>query len=103
MRQPTVRHLTNYVPLPKEQFRARFFARFYDPAFEEVSDALDLVFEKAWDGYHAYRKSPRTRMAGEGFADPAQPLALEWLETRAAVDAAQRRQRDASAPSRILL
>lgn len=103
MTQPTVRHLTEYVPLTKEQFRARFFARFYDPAFDEVSDALELVFEKAWEGYHAYRKSPRTRPAGEGFADPAQPLAVEWLETRAAVDAAQRRQRDRSGPSRILL
>ncbi len=103
MPPPTVRHLSEYVPLTKEQFRARFFARFYDPAFEEVSDALELVFEKAWDGYHAYRKSPRTRPAGEGFADPAQPLAVEWLETKAAVEEAQRRQRDQSGPSRILL
>lgn len=103
MPPPNVRRLTEYVPLTKKQFRDRFFARFYDPAFDEVSEALELVFEKAWEGYNAYRKSPRTRPAGEGFADPAQPLAVEWLETRAAVDEAQRRQRDAAAPSRILL
>ncbi|MDP3231921.1 MAG: NAD(P)H-dependent oxidoreductase [Myxococcales bacterium] len=103
MSPPTVRRLTEYVPLTKEEYRARFFARFEDPAFTSVSDALELVFEKAWDGYHASRKSPNTRPAGAGFADVQQPLAVEWLETRAAVNEAQRRQRDASAPSRMLL
>lgn len=63
MPPPTVRRLTEYVPLTKEQFRERFFARFYDPVFEQVSDALEQVFEKAWDGYEKYRKSPRTRPA----------------------------------------
>lgn len=103
MPPPTVRRLTEYVALTKDQFRARFYARFNDPAFEAVSSALEQVFETAWDGYHAYRKSPRTRPAGVGFAEPAQTLAVEWLETKAAIDDAQRRQRDASAPTRILL
>ena len=31
----TVRKLTQYVPLTREEFRKRFFERFYDPAFDE--------------------------------------------------------------------
>jgi len=57
--KPTVRRQTKYVPLTQEQFRERFFARFYDPAFDEVKPELEKVFEKAWDGYIVYRKSPR--------------------------------------------
>jgi hypothetical protein len=56
---PTVRRQTKYVPLTKEQFRQRFFARFYDPAFDTVKSELEKVFAKVWDGYIVYRKSPR--------------------------------------------
>ena len=103
MPTPTVRRLSEYEPLTREQFRERFFARFYDPAFDGVSAELERVFEIAWDGYIKYRKSPRTRPAGEGFAEPSQPLPVEWLDTHAAVDEAQRRQRDPNRPSRILI
>jgi multimeric flavodoxin WrbA len=101
--KPTVRRFSEYVPLTKAQYRERFLARFYDPAFDRVSDELERVFEVAWDGYEKYRKSPRTQPAGEAFARPDHPLAVEWLETHAAIDAAQRRQRDRSLPTRILL
>ena len=70
MANPTVRRQTKYVPLTQEQFRERFFARFYDPAFDAVKPELEKVFEKAWDGYIVYRKSPRKKAAGKGFADP---------------------------------
>ena len=59
----TVRKLTQYVPLTREQFRRRFFERFYDPAFDAVQSELEKVFELAWDGYIKYRKSPRTQAA----------------------------------------
>jgi multimeric flavodoxin WrbA len=101
--KPTVRHLSEYVPLTRAQFRDRFFARFYDPAFDRVSSELERVFEVAWDGYEKYRKSPRTKPAGEGFAHPEEQLAAEWLDTHAAVNAAQRQQRDRTRSSRILL
>ena len=55
------RKLRQYVPLTREQFRERFYERFYDPAFDEVKPELEKVFERAWDGYIQYRKSPRTR------------------------------------------
>jgi multimeric flavodoxin WrbA len=103
MSKPLVRRQDPYVALTKEQFRERFFSRFYDPVFEEVAAELEQVFERAWDGYIKYRKSPRRAPAGPGFADPSQELPLEWLETRARIAAAQARQQDPRSPSRILL
>ena len=103
MPKPLVRRQDPYVALTKEQFRERFFARFYDPSFDEVAAELEKVFERAWDGYIKYRKSPRRAPAGPGFADPSQELPLEWLEARARIDAAQARQWDPQLPSRILL
>lgn len=98
-----VRRDAEWVPLTKPQFRERFMARFYDPVFADVAPELEQVFEKAWDGYDAYRKSPRTTPAGPGFADPAQKLSIEWLATRAAIEAAQVRHEGADAPTRILI
>jgi multimeric flavodoxin WrbA len=103
MAKPDVRKQSEYVPLTREEFRKRFFARFYDPAFDAVAEELELVFQAAWDGYHHYRKSPRTTPAGEGFADPAMNVPVEWLEARAAIRAAEKRQKDAASPSRILV
>lgn len=70
------------VQLTREEFERRFRERFYDPAFDRVAAEIDRVVEVAWEGYKQYRKSPRTRPAGEGFADPELPLPVEWLETR---------------------
>jgi len=36
MTEPSVRHEAEYVPLTKQQFRERFYARFYDPVFESA-------------------------------------------------------------------
>jgi multimeric flavodoxin WrbA len=104
MPTPRVRRQGEWVPLTKDQFRARFFARFYDPVFDAVQPELERVFEKAWDGYGVtFRKSPRTEPAGPGAADPAFEVPAEWLRTKAAVEAAAVRHRDASSPTRILL
>ncbi|HWP64364.1 MAG TPA: NAD(P)H-dependent oxidoreductase [Candidatus Limnocylindria bacterium] len=100
---PTVRKQNPYVPLTEAQFRERFFARFYDPAFDAVRAELERVCAVAWDGYVRYRKSPRTRPAGTGFADPTFELPLEWLATRAAIEQAEARFADPASPLRILL
>ncbi|HEV3011386.1 MAG TPA: flavodoxin family protein [Burkholderiales bacterium] len=99
----TVRKMTQYVPLTREEFRRRFFERFYDPAFDEVQAELEKVFERAWDGYIKYRKSPRTEPAGAGFSNPAFKLPVEWLHTRNTIREAELRQKDAASPSRILV
>src|SRR3954462_10200604 len=103
MAEPRVRTQSEYKPLTKAQFRERFYARFYDPAFEAVTKELEQVFERAWDGYIDYRKSPRTRRAGEEFAEADYELPLEWLDTRSKVKAAQQQQKDPASPSRILV
>ncbi len=103
MAKPTVRRQTEYVPLTKEEFRQRFFARFYDPSFDEVKTELEKVCEKAWDGYIVYRKSPRKRAAGKGFADPTFQLPVEWLDCRDQILAAEKRQKDRKSRSRILI
>jgi multimeric flavodoxin WrbA len=98
-----VRRMTQYVPLTREQFRRRFFERFYDPAFDAVQAELEKVCERAWDGYIQYRKSPRTQAAGPQFRDPAFQLPVEWLHTREAIREAEKRQKDPGSPSRILV
>jgi len=103
MAKPAVRKQTQYVPLTKEQFRERFFEKFYDLAFDKVRAELEKVFEVAWDGYIVYRKSPRTQKAGPGFADPEMKLPVEWLKTRAAIQTAEQRQKDPQSPTRILI
>ena len=99
----SVRKLRQYVPLTREEFRERFFARFYDPAFDDVKPELERILERAWDGYLQYRKSPRTRPAGAEFADPAFELPIEWLTTRSEIHEAQKRNRDPKSASRILI
>jgi multimeric flavodoxin WrbA len=103
MAQPSVRRQDEFVPLTKEQFRERFFAKFYDPAFDRVQAELEKVCEVAWRGYSAYRKTPRTKLAGKGYADPNYPLAVEWLETRDKILAAEKRQKNPASRSRILV
>ena len=103
VRVPRVREGMPSVALSKAEFVRRFRARFYDPAFEKEEGAVAAAAAVAWEAYHAYRKSPRTRRAGAGFAEPEYELPVEWLEARRAVLKAERRQRDAKSPSRILV
>jgi multimeric flavodoxin WrbA len=91
------------VALSKDEFVARFRARFYDPAFEAEKASVDRLAEVAWKAYEEDRKSPRTRKAGTGFADPDYDLPIEWLETRERIAAAERRRAEPSSPTRVLV
>jgi len=91
------------VKLSREEFERRLRLRFYDPAFEAVHTEMDRVVEIAWKVYDEYRKSPRTRKAGPGFADPGFELPVEWLDTRDRILGAERDQKNPATPSRILL
>ena len=99
----TVRKLTQYVPLTRDEFRRRFFERFYDPAFDKLQGELEKICEVAWDGYIKYRKSPRTQAAGREFSDPAFELPIEWLKARNEIRQAEKRQKDPASRSRILV
>jgi len=91
------------VKLTREEFERRLRERFFDPEFEHVKREIDAVVAVAWNAYNEYRKSPRTRKAGPGFADPEFELPIEWLETHERIEQAEREQKDASRPGRVLL
>jgi multimeric flavodoxin WrbA len=90
------------VSVSRDEFRARFRARFVDPAYEVVASELDAVEQVAWDAYSNHRKSPRTRKAGREFADPSYELSVEWLAARDAIREAQALH-DNDGPARILV
>jgi multimeric flavodoxin WrbA len=100
---PTVRKEQPSVQLSRDAFEARWGERFDDPAFDGVREELRRIFAIAWEGYSDYRKSPRTRPAGPGFADPTFELPVEWLEARERIIDAQRRHDDPTVPRRVLL
>ena len=91
------------VKLTREQFARTLAERFDDPCFDPVRPEIDRIVEVAWRNYDEYHRSPRRRPAGAGFADPDYELPVEWLETRAAIERAQAKQRDPTGDSRILL
>jgi len=91
------------VKLTREEFERRLRERFYDQEFQHVHREIDAIVSVAWSAYDQYRKSPRTRKAGPGFADPEFELPIEWLETRERIEQAEREQKDASRPGRVLL
>jgi multimeric flavodoxin WrbA len=100
---PTVRTGQTDVALSREEFERRIRERFYDPAFEKVASQIDAVVAVAWDAYEDYRKSPKKRQAGPGFADPGFELPVEWLEARQRIIEAEERQHSKDSTSRILL
>ena len=75
------------VKLSREEFEERYRSRFIDPAFNPLQKELDAIVAAAWDAYSNSRKSPLTRKAGEGFADPDYDIAVDWLAARDAIDA----------------
>ena len=89
--------------LDRAAFETRFRSRFVDPVFRPLENELAAIVAAAWEAYAEGRKAPRTRAAGPGFADPDYELAVDWLDAREAVIAAQARHDDASAPARVLL
>jgi multimeric flavodoxin WrbA len=90
-------------PLQRDEFVRRFAERFADPAFDPERAAIDRLAEIAWDGHQHNRKSPFSRKAGPGFADPDYELPDAWRATRERLLAAEARQKDAATPSRVLL
>ena len=103
MNAPKIRKGQGDVALSREEFARRLRERFYDPAFDRLAGELDRLVETAWTTYHDYHKSPRTRKAGPGFANPDFELPIEWLEARSRILEAAREHDDPHSPSRILV
>ena len=91
------------VKLTREEFERRLRERFYDPEFEKAEGQIAGVIDLAWKAYDEYHKSPRTRKAGPGFANPDFELPVEWLETRERIQQAARQHDDGSRRGRVLI
>lgn len=89
--------------LDRAAFTARYLSRFQDRAFEAERAALERVAGIAWEAYSEGRKSPVTRKAGPGYADPDYELGVDWINAHAAVEAAKVRHHDAKGPLRALV
>ena len=101
--QPRVRTGQTPTKLSKDEFIRRWNQNFYDPAFEQKRAELDAIREIAWQAYDDARKSPRTRKAGPGFADPEYELSIEWLDAREKIVAAQKQHDSKESKTRVLL
>ena len=76
---------------------------FMDPAFKPEAEALGRLETVAWEAYKEGRKSPVTRKAGQGYAEPDYDLSVEWLATKKQIEAAQATWSKKTSPSRVLL
>jgi hypothetical protein len=90
-------------PMKREEFRARYREHFYDPSFDTEREAIARLEEIAWQNYLQTRKAPLTTKAGPGFADPEYKLSDEWRKTRDTLIAAEKKQKDKSTKSRVLV
>ena len=68
-------------------FRARYREQFADPAFEPLAAEIERSLQSPGTPSE-HRKSPHTRKAGPGFADPDYDLSVDWLAARDAIHAA---------------
>ncbi|MFW2830779.1 flavodoxin family protein [Sphingomonas sp. ID0503] len=89
--------------LDEHEFKRRFLSQFKDGAFQPLKTELDRIADAAWDAYLHERKSPETRKAGPGYADPDYELAVDWIAAKEAIEAAQAHHEDPGGPLRVLL
>ncbi|WP_043517259.1 flavodoxin family protein [Achromobacter arsenitoxydans] len=89
--------------LARDAFRLRFMRRFYDPAFQAESEALERLEAIAWDAYEQGRKAPLTEKAGPGYADPAYDLSVEWKDAHDRLERAAQIQREPGTRTRVLV
>jgi multimeric flavodoxin WrbA len=89
--------------LRKTEFLARYLEQFRDHGFDGVRGELDGIAAIAWEAYRDERKSPQTRKAGKGFADPDYDLSVDWLAAHAAVEEARKVHARTDGPRRILI
>ena len=89
--------------LSRKLFHDRFMKSFLDPAYRLEDEAISRVEAIAWEAYEQGRKSPLTRKAGPGYADPDYDLSIEWLETKERIEKAAALWKDPGTASRVLL
>lgn len=92
------------ITLNRSEYEKRIREKlFYDPSFKTNESEVNKIIETSWTNYIEYHKSPRKKVAGDGFKKKNYELPVEWLETRKNLLAAEKEQRRDKAPSRILV
>lgn len=89
--------------LGEVEFKARYRQHFFDPVFSPLAVEIARITDAAWDAYSNSRKSPVTRRAGAGYADPDYELSVDWIAAAEAVREAQRSYEDDRLTPRILI
>ena len=89
--------------IDRAAFHDRFMQPFQDSAFGAESESLKRIEILAWQAYDEGRKSPVTRKAGPGYADPDYDLSVDWIEAKQRIDAAQAAWGKPDTTSRVLL
>jgi hypothetical protein len=74
----------------RAEFGVRYRAAYIDPAFRTEDASIARLEEIAWQAFIGGRKAPFTAKAGPGYADPDYDLSVEWIATKARIDAAQK-------------
>lgn len=87
----------------RREFDARFNQRFADPLYDAHREAIAALADVAWQAHVDGRKAPHTAPAGAGFADPAYDLSDEWRAASERLQVAEREQKAAGSPDRILV
>lgn len=85
------------------EFKRRFEARFIDPWFDAHRASIHQLAEVAWAAHQNHRKAPLTTKAGPSYKDPEYHLSDDWLKAKQAIEAAERRHKDPSCKSRVLV
>jgi multimeric flavodoxin WrbA len=99
----TVRKGQAPAQLERREFAIRFRNSFVDPAFRAEDAAIERIEAIAWDAYRDGRKSPVTRKAGAGYADPDYELSIDWIDNRERLDRAQAVWADPKTKTRALV
>ena len=89
--------------ISRAEFSERYQASFRDPAFAPEKEAIARIEQIAWLAYKDERKSPVTRKAGPGYADPDHDLPVDWLAAHDAIAAAQAKYADPTSQPRVLM
>jgi hypothetical protein len=89
--------------MSRDEFRERYLNAFKDPAYKSEWQSLVRIEAIAWDAYTSNRKSPLARKAGPGYADPDYILSDEWRDAKTAIEDADRRQKEPTTTSRVLV
>lgn len=103
MRIPEPRKFAGTEKITPEQFRKRFEQQFIDPLYDDFRPAIKKMADLAWRAHQENHKSPFTSPAGPEFKDPNYQLSDEWKRAKAAVDSAEKQQKDFSGKTRVLV